>query len=513
MDVQLIREGIRLEQPIGSGRAAAIVDGDVTLPGGLREEARVLAAEAIALAEKAEAMNERVNVRGRVVFHVLYTQGDPTKVNAIEAAADFTQLLDLPGCHARATAQADAAVQRVEARAANGRLSLRAEVETTARASSLAPVEAITDVNGSDDAQVRTEQLAICRMAAQGSSDALLREEISLPPEMQIRETLFADAYPVLEAVTGGLGRIGLTGQVLLEAVHASSLPERPVVVTRHSIPFTESVEITGEDGEQLKGRVTVKDVAVASQEDADGSMTLRAEVLLGLTGWADTVESLSVLTDAYTTQGDDLQLSAKAFSCRTGSRSVSAAESGKTTLLLPDNAPPVRTVLAAFARPRLTQLEPSAGRTAVTGTLDATLLYMTDGSDAPVSVRLSEPFRVGFAEPLQPDTPVSLAITGAEAVPVTSDRVELRYILRLQAQEDEVQAVQLVTEGKVVPASDVTEDVVLYFTQPGETLWDIARRYRIPVEGVKALNPDLAGDPRSGQGVVVWRRCAAGCL
>lgn len=510
MEVQLIREGIRLEQPLGVARAEAVVDGDVTLPGGLREEARVLAAKAVAAVEKAEPMNDHVNVRGRVVFHVLYTQGDPTKVNAIEASADFSQLLDLPGCHQKAWTHADAAVRRVEARAINGRLTLRAEVETTARASSLAPVEAITDVNGSDDAQVRTSQLSICRMAAQGSCDALLREELTLPAEMQIRETLFAEGHPVLEAVTGGLGRIGLTGQVLLEAVHASELPGRPVVITRHSIPFAESVEISGEDGDHLKGRVTVKDVAVASQDDGSGSQTLRAEVLLGITGWADATENLSILTDAYTTQGDDLILSSQAIACRTGSRGINAAESGKTTLILPDNAPPVRTMLAAFAHPRLSHLEASAGRTAVTGTIDATLLYMTDGSDAPVSIRMSEPFRVMFNEGIQPDTPVMLAATSVEAVPVTSDRAELRYILRMQAQEDQADKVQLVTDGRIVPAKAVTEDVVLYFTQPGDTLWDIARRYRIPVEGVRALNPDMTGEPRSGQGVVVWRHNAA---
>ena len=47
----------------------------------------------------------------------------------------------------------------------------------------------------------------------------------------------------------------------------------------------------------------------------------------------------------------------------------------------------------------------------------------------------------------------------------------------------------------------------VLYFTQPGEGAWEIARRYRIPESELRALNPDLQGDPKTGQGVVVWRR------
>ena len=40
MELQLIREALRLEQPLGTGRATAMVTGEVTLPGGLREETR-----------------------------------------------------------------------------------------------------------------------------------------------------------------------------------------------------------------------------------------------------------------------------------------------------------------------------------------------------------------------------------------------------------------------------------------------------------------------------------------
>lgn len=506
MDMQLIREDLRLEQPLGTGHASAVVTGDVTLPGGLREETRVLAAMADVAVERAEPAQGRVNVRGRVVFRVLYTQGDPSKVNAVEASADFVQPCDLPGCQARATAEGRARTERVEARANGGRLSLRAEIALDVSAVSLLPVDAITCVEGADDVQVRTGTQTIWRTAATGEADVLLREELPLPDGLQIRETLFAMAYPVAGEVTGGVGRVGLNGQVLLEAVHLSALAERPIVVTRHTIPFSQSVAITGEEGEQISGAVSVRDVAVASQADGEG-MTMRAEVLLGLSGRADVQETLSILEDAYTTCGDDVRLTCRQLQCRTGGGRVSAAETGKATLRLPDSAPPVRTVLAAFVQPQLNGTECHSGRTILSGALDTTLLYMTDDSDAPVSMHLSEPFRAAFAVETPPDALLSLAATEAEAVPVTSDRLELRCVLHLEATCEASQTITLATEGQVIPDQPLTEDMVLCFVQAGETLWDVARRYRTPVQSVRALNPELQGEPVTGQGVIVWRR------
>lgn len=107
----------------------------------------------------------------------------------------------------------------------------------------------------------------------------------------------------------------------------------------------------------------------------------------------------------------------------------------------------------------------------------------------------------------------LSLTATEAEARPVTSDRVELRYLLHLQGDGIQAQEVQLVTDAQPVAAPQPTEDIVLYFTQPGETLWDIARRYRLPESSVRALNPELTGEPGAGRGVVVWRRSGAAGL
>lgn len=508
MDVQLIRENIALERPIGTGRAQAVVEGDVMLPGGLREETHILLADAMAVVENAEAMQDRVSVGGRVVFHVLYTQGDPSKVNVIETAQDFMHLCELPGSQARAAASARAWMEKVDARVVNGRLFLRGEIGLQVQALSQTPVEAIVAVNGSDDAEVRTVQSSIRRTVAQGSSDVLLREEFELPEGLEITETFCAAAYPTLSDVSGGMGRIGLNGEVALEVYHASAQPGRPVVVTRHTMPVAQSVELAGEDGETLDGRITVKDVAVVSQDMGDGARMLRAEVLLGLSAWADRQETITVLADAYTTKGDDLRLTGSEMRVRTGDERLRTAESGKTLLLLPEDAPPVRTMLAASAVPVMSSWEQTGGRLLAEGLLRTTLLYMTDDSSAPISVRQETPFRAAFAAQAGRDAALHLSLTQAEAVPITSDRVELRYILHLDGEELQSAPLHLVTDAQSVAADQPTQDIVLYFTQPGESLWDIARRYRVPVDIVRELNPELSGEPKTGQGVIVWRRC-----
>ncbi len=493
------------EQAGKTAHAQLPVSGDVTLPGSLRDVVNVLHATAMAVVENAEPMQDKANLSGRVVFRVLYTKGEEAHTDAIEASADFTHLCDCPGCTPRAqiTTQADA--PQVEASVSGGRMNLRTQVHLTIAPRLADAVEAVADLP-EEGVEKKSASVKLRRTASTGSADVLLREEFALPEELSVRDTLSAQAVATLAEATGGEGRIGLTGEIALEALHLSDIPGKPVVTSRHVIPVTESVAVSGDAGETLHGRITVKDVAVASQQ-TDGGAVLRAEVLLGLEAWAETEQTVSVLQDAYTISGDALRLERTALPVVTDTHSTHAAGSWRAPLLLGDGDAPLRTVLAAFAQPEVTAWEQQGSRLNVTGAMHATVVYMPDDGKAPVSCRAELPLKAAFAAAAGPDDLVRLTAAEVEAVPVTSDRAELRCVLHLTADGVTTRPVTLITDAAAVPADAPTQDIVLCYAQPGETWWDVARRYRIPEFRLHALNPDAQGELRPGQGVVVWRQ------
>lgn len=506
MDMRLKQCALYAGQPCGVCRDEVQVAGEVTLPGSLRETTNVLHAGAMAVVEKTEAMQDRVSISGRVVFCVLYTQGGGDHVGSIEATGEFSHICDLPGTTPQSEVFAAAQATRVEATVVGGRMTMRTAVQLCVRAMNTAALEVLGAVED-EQVQQRTERISLMRTAARGRNDVLLREEFSLPAEMHINDTLGARASAVFFDTAGGQGRIGLSGEVTIEAIHTSTMPGKPLVTTRHTLPVSQSVEISGEAGDTLDGRITVKDVAVASQDMGDGERVLRAEVLLGLEAWSESTEQAEVLTDAYTTSGDALRLERTAIRLHTGNRRGHAAESLKTTLLLPEGAKPVRTMLAAFATPVLAASVKQGNRLVAEGTLDVTLVYVSDDGTVPVSAKAEVPFRMAFAVNAEPEDILLLTAESVEGVPVTSDRVEMRCILHAQAEGVQTQECALVTQAAAVPADKTTGDIVLYFTQPGESSWDIAKRYRISAEELHALNPDLAEEPKPGQGVVAWHR------
>ena len=118
----ILREELAMQRFVGEGLSQAVVEGEVALPGGLREETHVLDASAMAVLDMSRVDNGRVTADGKVTFHVLYTQGDPTRVNALEATADFTHPMDVAGAAPGMEAPVSLMVEHVDASAQGGRI-------------------------------------------------------------------------------------------------------------------------------------------------------------------------------------------------------------------------------------------------------------------------------------------------------------------------------------------------------------------------------------------------------
>ncbi len=505
MELKAAMTPLQAEHCVPLCHANVPVSGDVTLTGSLRDVPQVLHSGALAVVERIEAMQDRIALSGRVIFRVLYAQGDPAHTDAIEASADFTHTCDCPGSTPRSQLCARAEAGCVDTAVAAGRMGLKTIVHIAVSGSTAAPADAVGEI-GNTNVQQRTETVQLMRTVARGQSETLLREEFALPQELGVRDTLFADANALLRDVSGGQGKIGLAGEITLDAVHLSDVPGKPIATTRHVIPVLQAVDVLGDAGDTLHGRIAVKDVAVASQADDNGTV-LRAEVLLALDAWADAQEEVRVLTDAYTTNGDALHLGRTPLTLRTGTADETAAESFKGTAMLPEGAKPIRTLLAAFASPSVSGFEQQGNRLLVQGNMEVTLVYLPDDGAAPASAHMTLPLRVSFAAHGQAGDDAALHAAEVEAVPVTSDRAEVRCILQLHLSGDRTRTVDLVTEALPVPAEAPCGDIILCFAQPGETLWDVAKRYRITPERLSQLNPGLNGEIRAGDGLIVWRQ------
>lgn len=492
MSVQFVKEAVCTMSPVRAKPQQMTVEAEAALPGGLRDEVRVLYTGARAVPQLCEVSGGRVTVSGRMDFCVLYAQGDLTRVKVAEVSRDFSRALTVSAGAENAQFQPLCEVNHVSARVFNGRLLLQAEMNVYAEAMAAQEAMLITSVQ-EKDAEVLQTGVQVQRIVGDGSAQGLVRGEFEISEALSATEALFAQAEARVEDIVGGAdGRATVTGTIDLAACFASSLNGRPVVCSNHSLPFEETVTLSGEMGDMLSAVAEVTDTAVALEGDESGRV-LRAEVGVRVKLQSIREQDVQLISDAFATDGGALLTEGNEAAFCTAIINEQAAESARVQLLLPDKAPRIKTVLSAFVQPVLAGAQEAGAKLNVDMMLRTTLLYMTEDSGIPVSFTAEEPLRLTFACHAAAEDMLSLSASLVEASVVASDRAEVRCVVTLHASGARYWQTFALSDIVREENSAHVQALALYITQPGERLWDVMKRYQLSEKALKALNDQTA--------------------
>ena len=511
MNVPMKRETIKASGRLRAQPQQASVEAEAALPGGLRDEVLLFYTEAQALPLTAETVGDRVNVSGRVAFRALYSQGDLTRVRSVEESRDFSRSLAAPAQDAGAMYEPVCEITAVTARVFNGRILMKAELNVSAEGVREQEISVVTSLEDGD-AQVLSEAVSLQRAVGSGDAQGLIKGEFEISPALQAEEALLGSGEARVEDILGGAdGLATVTGTVDLTVCHASRMPGHPLVCTQHSLPFEQQVNLAGEAGELLSASVDVTDVA-AALENAEDMQTLRVEVSLRAHIDALREQQARVVTDVFGVGNHALIPSGERVTFCTGHVNDYSAESGRLQIMLPEDAPRIETVLAAFIQPVLAGAKAQNGKLQADMLLRSTLIYMTEDSNIPVSFMAEEPARMAFSGELTEEDILSLHASRVEAAALAGDRAEIRYILSLRGHGARYRPAFAVTDVAEEQTPPEKPELALYRVQGDERLWDVMKRYRLSADSLAAFNPQLEGKQEAeplnaGLEIIAYRR------
>ena len=359
MELEWTRETMRFERLAASGEEQIVVEGEAALPGSMRDAVTVLSVQAQPHVQDVQAGVDEAAVRGRICFQVLYTQGDLTRIRALETTCDFERRMKLPGVTPGMRLQARTALQETDGAAVNGRITLRALLLLQMDAVDATDTPLITGVSPDDRLRTKTQQIAWCMHEAIGEDKTLVRDEQELAPRLGVGDVLSATASASVGELTGGSGRIGVTGVITVRVLHQPQIQGEHLITTVHEVPYEMTIPGHLPEDAQVRAEAEVTDV-MADSVAGDKRRTLRMEAEVRVRLMLCRQNQRTLLCDLYSLDGPQMEPVCQTIDVLTAWETGEAKESTRVEVSLPKDAPPVETVLASFVQPVLTGLTPS---------------------------------------------------------------------------------------------------------------------------------------------------------
>lgn len=497
--MELIRKDIHRNRLVGRTVSQITLDEDFIVTDAKEDIDSLILERAVIHLEDKRLAGSRVTVRGQLRYCLLYHTQDGNRVDNMEGTIPFEEGINLNDVTEKDDLRVTAEVEDLNISLIHSRkINVRAVVTLTVTASRLTDVELAVEAPDSESVEVATRYVEPLQLSVMTRDTYRVKEEIELSASKPNIARIIWSSLELRGIECRPLdGKLSVHGEMELFCIYGGEEEHVPLQWLERSIPFSGAVEIPDcEDGMISDIDIRVTDTTVEAKEDYDGEMRmLAAEGILEMDICLYEETGMEIIQDMYC-PGSDLEMEEETelVPQLIVHNSSKYKLSDKLTL---DSAEKILQICHTDGQVRIDRMEPAAGGLAIEGTLSVAVLYVAADDDSPLrSIRGMLPFRyMAEAEGIAAEDlyTVRPSLEQLNAMPLGNGELEIKAVLVLDCLVIREQPVPNIRQAVQVPFDPDKvagmPGIVGYVAQEGDTLWKIAKKFYVSVDGIRKWN------------------------
>ncbi|MCI8838031.1 MAG: DUF3794 domain-containing protein [Hungatella sp.] len=560
--LELVKRNIHMNRFKNNVATQVTLDDDFIVPDTMDDMARVILSSGDIQIESVKNQSERVLVKGKLNFQILYRKAEGG-FQTMAGHIPFEEPINISGLEEKDYLGISWDLEDLTASMINSRkVSVKAIVTLVIRVETLYDAEAAVDVvesnmdrrdesgwntgdmdgggwtasrydsegyneknvqepagaEASGGMEILRRQADVAVIAVRRKDTYRIKEDISLSGSKPSIEQILWSEIRLRGTTTKPLdGRVHVEGEVMIFAIYTGEGENIPVQWLEESIPFAGEVELP----ESVEGMVPSISVRLVHKEleakpDYDGEMRdLELDAVLELDMKLYEEQQIELLGDFYSNSRElelesgevffDRLLSKNTGKCRIAEKVD--LKSGDRVLQICHNDGTVK----------IDDVEIQEDSLQIDGVLEVSLLYLTSDDSEPVRAETALiPFHYEAETPgITPDSVYQLntVLEQMTAVMAGGDMVEIKGVISL-----DILVLQPVKEPVILGVKESPLDleklqelpgITGYIVQPGDRLWDIAKRFHTTRKQVIEANGLPGEQVRPGDRLILVKDVA----
>ena len=514
--MDLIRKNIHIDRTKCRAGTQITLEDDINIADVRPDVFQVVQEQGEIVIEELRAVQDHVHVKGKLKFSVLYLSDDDVRrPSSMEGSIPFEEQIYMEGVVPTDGVAVKKELEDLSVGIINSRkLSVQALISLSLRVEELYDEEAAVELTGQEPVEVKRKVIDLAGLVIRKKDIFRIREEIVIPSGHPNIFEIFWMTCSLSDVQFKLLdGRIAIQGQVQVFFLYEGEGEGRPVSWQEQTLPFGGMLDCQG-----LRERM-VDDIVcgighkeIEVRADADGEdRVVGLELVLDLDIKIYEEEQTEILSDLYGVT--------KEIEVVTGTaklKQLLMKNTGRTRLSgrfrVAEGMPKMQQICHSGCRIQLAEVRAVEGGLRVTGAAVVENLYFSQDTEFPCSscegtipfsyvleipgIRESSTWRletsvteltVTMADGEEADVKLTLSFAG-----IVFDNYEEPMIRELRVSDPDPERLA------ALPG------IAVYIAREGDSLWDIGRRYFVPVSRIREINELTDDEIRPGEKLLI---------
>lgn len=513
--MELIKRNIHMDCQKCKASTQITLEDDVNISDSRPDAYRIVMDRGNLVIDEIKVSDDHVNVKGRLQFKILYlTEEKKGDISTMEGSIPFEEQLYMEGVENGDSVSVDWDIEDLTIGLINSRkISVQSLIMLKTHCEEIRDEETAVDLESNEPVEFRKKNLDIAAMTICKKDIFRIKEEVEIPGSFpNILSMIWWEATPCNVEFKMLSDKITVQGEIRAFFLYRGEGEDDEICHYETVLPFSGSIDCMGaEEGmiPEIRYQADCREMLV--QPDFDGEeRVITFEICLNLAICAYEEEQLSLLSDVYGVSKEiavtERDATFRRLLTKAGGKMKLAAQ------FRPEESIPIARILHTSAKVQITQQDVVIGGIEITGAVHLQILFESTGEEEKYGmIKESIPFIYLLEIDGADENCIYTLRTDAEQVSVSlidGSEIDVKCMLFFGGNIYSSIREKIVEQISVseVDAEKMAElpGIAIYMVREGESLWDIGKRYYVPVSALIQTNQLNSEDVKPGDRILI---------
>jgi len=487
MLMEVSKEKLILNKLICEKKETIVVQGDMIVPDSKPDILSTLNSSGVVSIYKKEVQNGRIRIDGNINIYIMYlADSSEDRVRGLNTNLDFSENFVLSDCTQDMRAELETSIKNIECKVLNGRkINIKVTLDTKVKVFAQEETEIICDLNNSD-IQVLRPTHKINSLIGSGETKAYIKETINIDTKDNLAEILKCNLKIINKDVKISYNKVLAKAEVELKIAYLTE--ENQIKVITCNLPvvgFIDMPNIT--ENSICDVHYQVKNIIIKPNPVEEHSIYVEIEMEISSECYEE--KEINLIEDLYSTCSN-LEFNKRSVITMSNKMTRNQSLNVNTKVNIPEIIG--NELIDVDIEPTITNATKSNSKIMYEGEIELTILYTDNEHTQTNSQNVTVPFEITIdnienAENLEaaPTVEVQSSDCKVEGGAVNCS-IDLRVDVGLQ-ENTNLDIIDEISESELDDPQDYS--IVIYIVKKGDTLWEIAKRFKSTVDDIVRVN------------------------
>lgn len=489
MNMEIEKEKINTVKMVQTKTETVIIEGDCIVPDSKPDIISSISTSGNVCIYKKEVLDGKVRMDGCINTYIMYfSEAEEEAVRGLGTGLDFTQVFDVKDCVAGMDLEIATNVKGIECKILNGRkVSLRAEVEFKIDVFSTEDAEILKEIKEESDIQKLNKCLKINSLVGRGTNKAYAKDTLTIDNTDNMVEILKSEITIINRDFKISYNKVLAKADCHAKILYLTE--DNRIGKVEGNIPVMGFIDINGiAEDNVCDMRYLLKNVILKPNDMAEHSIYVEAEVEFSCRVYE--IKEVNVIQDLYS-PNCDMKFTQKLVNVMTEMKVTRDKYSMQENVAIPEMDG--NQIYDISVNPCITDMQVNNDKIHYEGNIRLQILFASSNSIKVDRKEVELPISYDMLVPgICPKNAVHTEIEVKEPnfVVMAGGTIECKIEMELEAKTMDGIQMNMIDNLEMEESREVSMySMIIYFVKSGDTLWNIAKKFKSTVEDIVRVN------------------------